>query len=196
MFLRQGSLDMQLGVKEVAHTWMSHLPDWFDLDGNLPRYAQDKPDFSQAPDSADDFSTCLGRLVALRFLPVAILTGMLYVGLAMVSGAVVKNPLFIAVLFLLAVGLADVSWYLYRHSIRLQLTPSAMVASGLSFDKEYSLSPPVGFYSHPCTNSGCFEISYKCGSNLDSMGLFDSPGHVLLKHAVLERAPWVKDFGI
>ncbi len=68
-----------------------------------------------------------------------------------------------------------------------------MVASGLSFDKEY---PPVGFYSHPCTKSGYFEISHKCGSDLDSMGLFDSPGHVLLKHAVLERAHWVKDFGI
>ena len=84
---------MQLGVKEFAYTWMSHSPDWFDLDGNLPRYAQDKPDFSQAPDGADDFSTSMGRLVARRFLPVAILIGMLYVGLAVVSGAVVKNPL-------------------------------------------------------------------------------------------------------
>ena len=138
----------------------------------------------------------MGRLVALRFLPVSILIEMLYVGLAMVSGAVVKNPLFIAALFFLAVGLADVCWYLYRHPIRLRLTPSAMVASGLSFDKEYSLSPPVGFYSYPCTKSGYFEISYKCGSNLDSMGLFDSPGRVLLKHALLERAPWVEDFGI
>ena len=196
MYLRQGSLDMQLGVKEVAHTWTSHSPDWFDLDGNLLRYAQDKPDFSQAPDGADDFSTSMGRLVARRFLPVAILIGMLYVGFAVVSGAVVKNPLFIASLFPLAVGFADVCWYLYRHPIRLRLTPSAMVASGLSFDKEYSLSPPVGFYSYPCTKSGYFEISYKCGSNLDSMGLFDSPGRVLLKHALLERAPWVKDFGI
>ena len=99
MYLRQGSLDMQLGVKEVAHTWTSHSPDWFDLDGNLLRYAQDKPDFSQAPDGADDFSTSMGRLVARLFLPVAILIGMLYVGLAVVSGAVVKNPLFIAALF-------------------------------------------------------------------------------------------------
>ena len=138
----------------------------------------------------------MGRLVARRFLPVAILIGMLYVGLAVVSGAVVKNPLFFAALFPLAVGFADVCWYLYRHPIRLRLTPSAMVASGLSFDKEYSLSPPVGFYSHPCTKSGYFEISCKCGSNLDSMGLFDSPGCVLLKHALLERAPWVEDFGI
>ena len=73
VYLRQGSLDMQLGVKEVAHTWTSHSPDWFDLDGNLLRYAQDKPDFSQAPDGADDFSTSMGRLVARRFLPVAIL---------------------------------------------------------------------------------------------------------------------------
>ena len=101
MFLRQGSLDMQLGVKEVAHTWMSRSPDWFDLDGNLPRYAQDKPDFSQASDGADDFSNSMGRLVALRSLPVAILIEMLYVGLVIVSGAVVKNPLFIAALFLL-----------------------------------------------------------------------------------------------
>ncbi len=81
---------MQLGVKEVAQTWMSHSPDWFDLDGNLPGYAQDKPDFSQAPDGADDFSTSMGRLVVHRFLPVTILIGMLYVGLGMVSGAVVK----------------------------------------------------------------------------------------------------------
>ena len=196
MFLRQGSLDMQLGVKEVAHTWMSRSPDWFDLDGNLPRYAQDKPDFSQASDGADDFSTSMGRLVALRFLPVAILTGMLYVGLAMVSGAVVKNPLFIAALFFLAVGLAHVCWYLYRHPIRLRLTPSAMVASDLSFDKEYPLSFLVGFYGYPYTKSRYFEISYKCGSNLDSMGLFDGPGRDLLKHAPLERAPWVKDFGV
>ena len=126
----------------------------------------------------------MGRLVVHRFLLVTILIGMLYVSLAMVSEAVVKNPLFIAALFLLAVGFADVCWYSYRHPIRLR------------FDKEYSLSPPVGFYSHPCTKSGYFEISYKCGSNLDSMGLFDSPSRVLLKHALLERAPWVKDFGI
>ena len=122
---------MQLGVKEVAHTWMSHSPDWFDLDGNLPRYTQDKPDFSQAPDGADDFSSSMGRLVVHRFLPVAILIGMLYVGLAMVGGAVVKNPLFIAALFLFAVGFADVCWCLYRHPIRLRLTPSAMVASAV-----------------------------------------------------------------
>ena len=112
MYLRQGSLDMQLGVKEVAHTWTSHSPDWFDLDGNLPRYAQDKPDFSQAPGVAHDFSTSMGSLVALRFLPVAILIGMPYVGFAMVSGAAVDNSLFPAALFLLAVGLADVCWYL------------------------------------------------------------------------------------
>ena len=175
---------MQLGVKEVAHTWMSHSPDWFDLDGNLPRYAQDKPDFSQALGVAHDFPTSMGSLVALRFLPVAILIGMPYVGFAMVSGAVVKNPLFIAALFLLAVGLADVCWYLYRHPIRLRLTPSAMVASGLFFDKEYPLSCLVGFYSHPYTKSGYFEISYKCGSNLDSMRLFDGPGRDLFKHAL------------
>jgi len=175
---------------------MSRSPDLFGLDGTLPRYAQEKPDFSQASDGADDFSTSMGRLVALRFLPVAILIGMLYVGLAMASGAVVKNPLFIAALFFLAVGLADVCWYLYRHPIRLRLTPSAMVASDLSFDKEYPLSCLVGFYGYPYTKSRYFEISYKCGSNLDSMGLFDGPGRDLLKHAPLEHAPWVKDFGV
>ena len=158
MFLRQGSLDMQLGVKEVAHTWMSHSPDWFDLDGNLPRYAQDKPDFSRAPDSADDFFTSMGRLVAFRFLPVAILIGMLYVGFAMVSGAAVDNSLFPAALFLLAVGLADVCGYLYSYLILLQLTPSALVASGLFFEKEYPLSCLVGFYSHPYTKPGYFEF--------------------------------------
>ena len=145
MYLRQGSLDMQLGVKEVAHTWTSHSPDWFDLDGNLLRYAQDKPDFSQAPDGADDFSTSMGRLVARRFLPVAILIGMLYVGLAVVSGAVVKNPLFIAALFPLAVGFADVCWYLYRHPIRLRLTPSARLPVACLSTKSTRYLPRLGF---------------------------------------------------
>ena len=105
-------VDTQLGTKEVAHTWMSHSADWFDLDGYLPRCAQEKPDFFQAPDLAHDLSTSMGRLVALRFPPIAILIGMPHVGFAMVSGAFVENPLFIAALFLAAVGLADVCWYL------------------------------------------------------------------------------------
>ena len=197
VILRLGSLDTQLRAKEVAHTWMSHSADWFDLDGYLPRYAQDTPDFSQAPDVAHDFSTNMGRLVTLRFLPVAILIGMPYVGFALVSGAVVENPLFIAALFLLAVGLADVCWYFFWHPIRVRLTPSALVASGLFFDKEYPLSCLVGFYSHPYTKAGYFEISYyKCSSTVESMRLFDGPGRDLFKHALLERAPWVKDFGV
>ena len=140
-----GSVDTQLVAKEVAHKWVSHSPDWFDLDGYLPRYAQDKPVFSQAPDVAHEFSSSIGRLVALRFLPIAILIGMPLVGFAMVSGAIVENLLFIAAPFLLAIGLADVRWYLFRHPIRLGLTPSALVARGLFFDKEYPHHAWLGF---------------------------------------------------
>ena len=98
--------------------------------------------------------------------------------------------------FLLAVGLADVCWYLYRHLILLRLTPSALVASDLFFDKEYPLSCLVGFYSHPYTKSGYFKFPYKCGSTVDSMRLFDGPGRDLFAHASLERAPCVKDDGV
>ena len=191
-----GSLDTQLGAKEVAQTWMSHSADWFDLDDHLPRYAQDKPDFSRALVIAYDFSTSVGRLVAFRFLLVAILIGMPYVGFAMVSGAVAENPLFIEALFLLAEGLADACWYLYQHPIRLRLTPLALVANGLFFDKEYPLFCLVGFYSHSKTKSGYFEISYKCCSIVDLMRFFDGPGRDLFKHASLERALCIKDFGV
>ena len=121
---------------------MSHSADWFDLDGYLPRYAQDKPDFCQALGVAHDFPTSMGRLVARRFLPVAILIGMPYVGFAMVSGAVVDNSLYPAALFFLAVGLADVCWYLYRHPIRLRLTHRLWLPVACLFDKEYPLSCP------------------------------------------------------
>ena len=157
-----GSVDTKLGAKEVAeevaHRWMSHSADWFDLDGYLPSHAQDKPDFCQALGVAHDFPTSMGSLVAPRFLPVAILIGMPYVGFAMVSGVAVDNSLFPAALFLLAVGLADVCWYLYSHLILLRLTPSALVANGLFFEEEYPLSCLVGFYSHPYTKSGYFEF--------------------------------------
>ena len=189
MILCLGSVDTQLVAKEVAHKWMSHSADWFELDGYLPRYAQDKPVFSQAPDVAHDFSTSIGRLVALRFLPIAILIGMPLVGFAMVSGAVVENPLSTAAPLLLAIGLADDRWYLFRHPIRLRLTPSALVASGLFFDKEYPLSCLAGLYSHPYTKTGQFEILYTCSSAVDSMRLFDGPGRDVFKRVQLERAP-------
>ena len=47
-----GSLDTQLGAREVAHTWMSDSADWFDLDSDLPRYEDGVVDLSREPDVA------------------------------------------------------------------------------------------------------------------------------------------------
>ena len=35
---------------ELAHTWTPHSVDWFDFDGDLPRYAEEMGDCAQGAD--------------------------------------------------------------------------------------------------------------------------------------------------
>lgn len=83
--------------------------------------------------------------------------GMPCVGFALGSGTIVEIRLFTAALLLLAAGLLDVCWNVNRHLVRLCLTPSALVAGGLFFGKEYPPSCLFGFYSYPYTESRYFE---------------------------------------
>ncbi|MCB1647384.1 MAG: GFA family protein [Pseudomonadales bacterium] len=38
IILRLGSLDTPIPSDELAHTWVSHSVEWFDIDGDLPKY--------------------------------------------------------------------------------------------------------------------------------------------------------------
>ena len=56
VILGLGSLDTPLDANEVAHTWMSHSVDWFDLDGSFPRRPEEMRDFAQGVDVEYDIS--------------------------------------------------------------------------------------------------------------------------------------------
>ena len=52
-----GSLDKSLDANNFAHTWTAHSIDWFDLDGDLPRYAEEMSDYAQGADIEYDMSS-------------------------------------------------------------------------------------------------------------------------------------------
>ena len=195
VIVRLGSLDTPLDANEFAHTWMSHSVDWFDLDGNLPRYAEEMRDFAQGADVEYDIFSKKWRLIARRLLPVAFMFAMPFVGFAAGSGAVAENLFLATILLILTASVVDACWYFYKHPIRLRLTSSSLVASGLFFQKEYPLTCIVGFYVPPYCGSGYFEISHMLDGTVDSMKVFDAAGRDVFRRALGERAPWVKCLG-
>ena len=57
MILRLGSFDTTLDANEFADTWTSHSVDWFDLDDDLPTYAEEMRDHAQGADVESDISS-------------------------------------------------------------------------------------------------------------------------------------------
>ena len=111
------------------------------------------------------------------------------------SGAVTENLCLATILLILTASVVDACWYFYKHPIRLRLTSSSLVASGLFFQKEYPLTCIVGFYVPPYCGSGYFEISHMLDGTGDSMKVFDAAGRDVFRRALGERAPWVKCLG-
>lgn len=195
VILRLGSLDTPLDANEVAHTWMSHSVDWFDLEGSFPRYPEEMRDFAQGVDVEYDISREKWALIARRFLPVAFLFATLLIGLAVGSDAVTENFFLVTVLLILTASVVDACWYFFKHPIRLRLTSSSLVASGLFIQREYPLTCIVGFYVPPYCGSGYFEISHMLDGTVDSMKVLDAAGREVFRRALGERAPWVKCLG-
>ena len=195
VILRLGSLDTTLDANEFAHTWTSHSVDWFDLDGDLPRYAEEMRDYAQGADVEYDLSSKKWGLIARGFWPVPFLFAMPFVGFGAGSGAVIENSFLVTIFLVLTVSVVDACWYFFKHPIRLRLTSSSLVANGLFFQKEYPLTCIVGFYVPPYCGSGYFEISLKLGGTVDFMKVFDAAGRDVFRRALGERAPWVKCLG-
>ena len=199
VILRLGSLDTQLGAKEVAHTWMSDSADWFDLDSDLPRYEEGVRDLSREPDVEYNLIRKMSWVMMRRVLPLGLAFTGGFIGIA---GMAISDDLapvnagLLIILWILVGGGLAACWYLLKSPLRLRLTPSSLVASGALFEREYPLTCIVGIYTHPYSGLGYFEVSFNVDGAFGSMRLFDGPGRDLFKRALLERAPWVKDFGV
>ena len=190
--MRLGSLDTPLDANEFAHTWTSHSVDWFDLDGNLPRYAEETRNFAQGADVEYEISSKKWRLIARRFLCVAFMFAMLLIGLAVGSGAATGNLFFVTILLILTASVLCPPWYFFKRPIRLRLTSSSLLASGLFFQKEYPLTCIVGFYVPPFCGSRYFEVSHKLGGTVDSLKVLDAAAREVFMRALGERVPLVK----
>ena len=117
-------------------------------------------------------------------------------GMAISDDLAPVNAGLLIILWILVGGGLAACWYLLKSPLCLRLTPSSLVASGALFEREYPLTCIVGIYTHPYSGLGYFEVSFNVDGAFDSMRLFDGPGRDLFKRALLERAPWVKDFGV
>ena len=178
---------------------MSDSADWFDLDSDLPRYEEGVRDLSREPDVEYNLIRKMSWVMMRRVLPLGLAFTGGFIGIA---GMAISDDLapvnagLLIILWILVGGGLAACWYLLKSPLRLRLTPSSLVASGALFEGEYPLTCIVGIYTHPYSGLGYFEVSFNVDGAFDSMRLFDGPGRDLFKRALLERAPWVKDFGV
>lgn len=113
VILRLGSLAIPLDGNEFAYTWTPHSVDWLDLDGDLPRYAEEMRDYAQDADIEHDISSKKWGLIARRLLPVPFLFAMPSVGFGTGSGAVKENSLLVAIFLVLTASVVDACWDLF-----------------------------------------------------------------------------------
>ena len=106
VILLLGSLDTSLDANELAHSWTPHSIDWFDLDGYLPRYAEEMSDYAQGADIEYDMSSKKWGLIARRLLPVPRFFAMPFIGFGTGSGAVIKNSLLVTIFLILTASVA------------------------------------------------------------------------------------------